>query len=69
MALSEILTMPFLADLPDFSLNLILIVWIEDATKKIDVIDHINSRIKERFEEENIEIPFPIRTLHMARKK
>ncbi len=53
----------------DFSLNLILIVWIEDATKKIDVIDHINSRIKERFEEENIEIPFPIRTLHMKRGK
>ncbi|MDD2665974.1 MAG: mechanosensitive ion channel family protein [Methanocellales archaeon] len=53
----------------DFSLNLILIVWIEDVTKKVDVIDHINSRIKERFEEENIEIPFPIRTLYMKRGK
>ncbi|MDD2777360.1 MAG: mechanosensitive ion channel family protein [Methanocellales archaeon] len=53
----------------DFSLNLILIVWIEDVTKKMDVIDHINSRIKERFEEENIEIPFPIRTLYMKRGK
>ncbi len=53
----------------DFSLNLILIVWIEDVTKKVDVIDHINSRIKERFEEEHIEIPFPIRTLYMKRGK
>lgn len=53
----------------DFSLNLILIVWIDDVTKKLKVIDQINSRIKERFEEENIEIPFPIRTLYIERKK
>jgi small-conductance mechanosensitive channel len=61
--------MVFFNEFDDFSLNLILIVWIDDVTKKLDVIDHINSRIKERFEEEHIDIPFPIRTLHMERKK
>lgn len=53
----------------DFSLNLLLVVWIDDVRKKIDITDHINSRIKERFEIENIEIPFPIRTLYMKRGK
>ncbi|MFC1786680.1 mechanosensitive ion channel family protein [Halobacteriota archaeon] len=67
--LEEPESMVFFREFDDFSLNLLLIVWIEDVTKKLDVIDHINSRIKERFEEEHIEIPFPIRTLHMERKK
>ncbi len=59
----------YFQEFADFSLKLLLIVWADDVTKKYEVIDHINSRIKERFEEENIEIPFPIRTLHMSRKK
>ncbi|MDY6966057.1 MAG: mechanosensitive ion channel [Halobacteriota archaeon] len=51
----------------DCSLNLNLFVWISDIRKKIEVIDFVNCRIKERFEEENIEIPFPIRTVYMAK--
>jgi len=53
----------------DFSLNLLLIVWISDIKGKIVVVDYINSRIKKRFEEENIEIPFPIRTLYIQKEK
>ncbi|OFV67573.1 MAG: small mechanosensitive ion channel protein MscS [Candidatus Syntrophoarchaeum caldarius] len=49
----------------DFSLNLLLILWIDDIKKKFDVIDYVNQRIDDRFKEEGIEIPFPIRTLYM----
>ncbi|RLG32108.1 hypothetical protein DRN98_05780 [Methanosarcinales archaeon] len=49
----------------DSSLNLLLILWIGDIKKKFDVIDYVNQRIDDRFKEEGIEIPFPIRTLYM----
>ena len=49
----------------DSSLNLLLILWIGDIRKKFDVIDYVNQRIDDRFKEEGIEIPFPIRTLYM----
>ena len=49
----------------DFSLNLLLILWIDDIRKKFDVIDYVNQRIDDRFKEEGIEIPFPIRTLYI----
>lgn len=52
----------------DFSLDLKLVVWIDDVKKKIEVLDHINCRIKERFEEEGIEIPFPIRTVYLEKE-
>jgi len=48
----------------DSSLNLLLILWIGDIKKKFDVIDYVNQRIDDRFKEEGIEIPFPIRTLY-----
>ncbi|RJS73585.1 MAG: hypothetical protein CW694_00255 [Candidatus Syntrophoarchaeum sp. WYZ-LMO15] len=49
----------------DFSLNLLLILWIGDIRRKFDVIDYVNQRIDDRFKEEGIEIPFPIRTLYI----
>jgi MscS family membrane protein len=52
----------------DFSLDLVLIVWIDDLRKKIDVLDYINTRIKKRFEEEGIEIPFPVRTVYLEKQ-
>lgn len=55
----------FFMEFADFSLNLLLIAWIGDVKKKLVVTDYLNCRIKERFEEENIEIPFPIRTIYM----
>lgn len=51
----------------DFSLNFQLVVWIQDVRKKFEVLDEINTEINKRFEEEKIEIPFPITTVHVRR--
>lgn len=49
----------------DFSLNLVLYVWIDSHKDKFKVINKINRGIDERFKKEGIEIPFPIRTVYM----
>lgn len=55
----------FFMEFGEFSINLLLVAWIGDVKKKLVATDYLNCRIKERFEEENIEIPFPIRTIYM----
>ncbi|MDY6932308.1 MAG: mechanosensitive ion channel, partial [Halobacteriota archaeon] len=55
----------FFVDFGDSSLNFVLISWIGNVRRKMEVIDHINCKIKNRFEEEGIDIPFPIRTIYM----
>jgi MscS family membrane protein len=67
--LSETSPQVIFQEFGDFSLNLTLYVWINDVKKKFDVLHFINTRIKERFEEEKIEIPFPIRTLYIKREE
>lgn len=52
---------------PDFSLDFALIVWIKNPGDKFTVIDRVNTLINSRFKEEGIEIPFPTRTLIMAK--
>ncbi|RMF91550.1 MAG: mechanosensitive ion channel family protein [Methanobacteriota archaeon] len=52
----------------DFSLNLILHVWIDSHKDRFDVINRINRAIDERFRKEGIEIPFPIRTVYMKKE-
>ncbi|MDI6711173.1 MAG: mechanosensitive ion channel [Bacillota bacterium] len=47
------------------SLNLLIRCWIEDARDQWRVTDGINMSIKERFEQEGIEIPFPQRDIHL----
>jgi small-conductance mechanosensitive channel len=54
----------FFLEFADFSLNLLLITWIGNLKRTFETKDYINCRINERFIEENIEIPFPIMTLH-----
>jgi small-conductance mechanosensitive channel len=51
----------------DFSLDFALIVWIKNPGDKFTVIDRVNTLINRRFGEEGIEIPFPTRTLIMAK--
>lgn len=60
--------MAMFMEFADSSLNLRLIVWIDDVREKLSVTDYINTRIKERFEEEEIDIPFPIRTVYMEKE-
>ena len=51
----------------DSSLDLLVIYWVNNYRNKFDITDEINMEIKKRFEEENIEIPFPQRDLHMKK--
>ena len=39
--------------------------WVKEYLDRMLARDAINMLIKKRFEEEGIEIPFPIRTVHM----
>lgn len=49
----------------DSSLNLLLIVHVEEFTKQYLVQDQLRRRILSRFRREGINIPFPIRTLDL----
>ncbi len=46
-----------------------LLFWIEKPEDRGRIIDEINSIIYKRFRSENIEIPFPQRTIHLKSKK
>lgn len=50
------------------SVDLQLRVWIEDARKRMDTISTITDRVKERFAEDGIEIPYPKRDITVAYK-
>jgi len=47
----------------DSSVDLQLRVWIDDARKRMDTISYITDKIKDAFEENEIEIPFPKRDI------
>ena len=58
-------TSVYFTEFGDFSLNLLSISWIQDYKEKFRIMDEINMLIKKKFEEENIEIPFPQRDIHI----
>ncbi|MDZ7698289.1 MAG: mechanosensitive ion channel family protein [Deltaproteobacteria bacterium] len=43
-------------------------VWINDPRRRIDTISYITDRVKERFDEEGIEIPYPKREIIIKRE-
>jgi small-conductance mechanosensitive channel len=47
----------------DSSVDLQARVWIKDARKRMDTIDHITDAVKTLFDENGIEIPFPKRDI------
>ena len=51
------------------SVDLQLRVWIEDARKRMDTISFITDKVKEAFDRENIEIPFPKRDITIIQKE
>ena len=53
----------------DSAVNLQARVWIDDPRKRMDTISHITDRVKEVFNEEGIEIPFPKRDIYIKREK
>ena len=47
----------------DSAVNLEARVWIRRPRKRMDTISHITDRVKEVFQEEGIEIPYPKRDI------
>ncbi|MCJ7773646.1 MAG: mechanosensitive ion channel family protein, partial [Desulfobacterales bacterium] len=50
------------------SIDLQLRVWIVDARKRMDTISHITDKVKEEFDKEGIEIPYPKRDIIIKTK-
>ena len=53
----------------DSALLLYMMFWVKEYLDRRAAKDAINMTIKKRFEEEGIEIPFPIRTVHMKQEE
>ena len=49
----------------DSAVNLEARVWISDPRRRIDTISHITDRVKEAFQQQGIEIPFPKRDIYI----
>ncbi len=50
------------------SVNLEARVWINDPRKRIDTISHVTDKVKEVFQEQGIEIPYPKRDVIIRQK-
>jgi small-conductance mechanosensitive channel len=51
----------------DSAVNLEARVWIREPRKRMDTISYITDRVKEVFEKEGIEIPFPKRDIYIRK--
>lgn len=54
----------FFQEFGEFSLNLLLVVWLESFRDALVVRDAVNTALYRRFAEEGIEIPFPTRKVY-----
>jgi small-conductance mechanosensitive channel len=50
------------------SVDLQLRVWIKDARQRMNTISHITDKVKEAFDKEGIEIPYPRRNIFITQK-
>jgi len=53
----------------DSAVNLEARVWISRPRKRIDTISHITDRVKEVFQQEGIEIPYPKRDIYIRKSE
>ncbi|WP_158308876.1 mechanosensitive ion channel family protein [Methanocella arvoryzae] len=53
----------YVASLGDFAVQIVLLAWIDDYRKDLDVTDQLYRQILVRFKEENIEISYPVMTV------
>lgn len=51
------------------AVNLEARVWISDPRRRMDTISHVTDRLKEVFQQEGIEIPFPKRDIYIKREE
>ena len=52
----------------DSAVNMEARVWISNPRKRMDTISYITDRVKEDFQKEDIEIPFPKRDIYIKRE-
>ena len=52
----------------DSAVNLEARVWIDDPRKRMDTISYITDRVKEEFQKNSIEIPYPKRDIYIKRE-
>jgi small-conductance mechanosensitive channel len=55
-------------DFGESSVDLQLRVWIKDARRRIDTISYMTDKVKEAFDREGIEIPYPKRDIRIVQK-
>jgi small-conductance mechanosensitive channel len=52
----------------EFTVDLQLRVWIANARKRMDTISYITDKVKEIFDEQGVEIPYPKRDIYIKGK-